>query len=436
MRKSPVVILVALIVAASSCTSSASKSRSSSGPQKHVTIEFWTGASGPGFTAVRKLLDTFESTHPGITVHAVPDQGDPTKTTLAIASGTGPDLTAAFSNESVAKACASGALVDLGTYEDTDHVTPDLFPAWERTFMQTAGKRCAIPYVADDAGLYYNQALLAKAGFTSPPRTIDELANIAVKTTQYNSDGSIKVAGFVPLMGFAWSYPDIYAGWFGVHWIDATGKAQLASDPHAAAMFQFEKKIVDAIGYDKLKTFVAKAGADESGADEFNNGKVAMLVDGEWRNAFIHDDFPKFKYATVPLPSTTSNPADAGPTFIASGTLAIPRNSKHPAEAWELARFLGVDTDNVVQYIGTLHNIPTTLAALKSPKLNLGYGFTPFLDSAANPNTLTTPTWPSGPVWKDPIGTFTDDWEAGKISDLQAGLVKLDDTIDKLISQS
>ena len=58
-----------------------------------------------------------------------------------------------------------------------------------------------MPLLADVYGLYYNKDLLAKAGISGPPKTISELYDDAKKLTQRNSDGSIKVAGFVPTIG-------------------------------------------------------------------------------------------------------------------------------------------------------------------------------------------------------------------------------------------
>ncbi len=59
-----------------------------------------------------------------------------------------------------------------------------------------------MPMLADDYGLYYNKKLLSDAGFSAPPKTASELTAMAKSSTVRNPDGTIKVAGFVPLAGF------------------------------------------------------------------------------------------------------------------------------------------------------------------------------------------------------------------------------------------
>ncbi len=51
-------------------------------------------------------------------------------------------------------------------------------------------------------------------------------------------------------------------------------------------MLQWQKSFVDAIGYDKLQKFSAKLGGGDSewsAAHGFETGKIAMMIDGEWR---------------------------------------------------------------------------------------------------------------------------------------------------------
>src|SRR5207247_9249962 len=83
--------------------------------------------------------------------------------------------------------------------------TVDRAKVWpEGVFSYTSfeGKQCALPMLTDAYGLYYNTDLLKKHGISAPPKTTAELADMAKKLTEYNPDGSIKVAGFMPLVGF------------------------------------------------------------------------------------------------------------------------------------------------------------------------------------------------------------------------------------------
>src|SRR3989442_12949625 len=79
-------------------------------------------------------------------------------------------------------------------------------------YTQYKGKRCALPLLADVYGFYYNKKMFKAAGLTSPPKTMSQLTAYAKKLTKKSSDGSIKVAGDNPFLGFyAGKGPDLSA---------------------------------------------------------------------------------------------------------------------------------------------------------------------------------------------------------------------------------
>ena len=88
-----------------------------------------------------------------------------------------------------------------------------------------------------------------------------ELAADAKKLTVRNADGSIKVAGFVPLGKY---YEDSVAGGlvqaYGARWFDSSGKAQLSRDSRWTSLLKWQKSLIDWYGYDKLLRFSAVQG--------------------------------------------------------------------------------------------------------------------------------------------------------------------------------
>src|SRR2546430_17371320 len=88
------------------------------------------------------------------------------------------------------------------SYIKRDNVDISQFPQAVQNYTKFENKRCALPDLADVYGIYYNKAMLQKAGISSPPKTFSELTADAKKLTQRNSDGSIKVAGVIPNEGF------------------------------------------------------------------------------------------------------------------------------------------------------------------------------------------------------------------------------------------
>ena len=225
----------------------------------------WNGFTDRELGVIDKAVEMFHASHKWITVK---DTGgvDDDKIVKAIRGGNAADVTMSFSADRLGSYCASGAWINLGSYIKRDKVDVSVFPKPSATYTTYQGTRCALPVLADVYGLYYNTDLLKKAGYTEPPKTATELMDMAIKMTTYNGDGSIKVAGFVPSFGFYEMSPAHVAPAWGAAWQTDDGKSSFSKDPHWAAMMEWQKKFVDAIGYDKLKRFTAGAGSSEFSA--------------------------------------------------------------------------------------------------------------------------------------------------------------------------
>ena len=152
---------------------------------------------------------------------------------------------------------------------------------------------------------------------------------------------------------------------------------------------KWQKDLVDFYGADNLTEFVAGQG-DEWGeaSQDFQNGRVAMTIDGEWRTAFIANGTPDLNYDTAPFPVPDDNADTYGIGRVGGTIIGIPRGSAHPEEAWRLVSFMATDTDSLVATWPTsIRNVPTTLPALESPDLDLTPQFQTFLDIFGNPES-------------------------------------------------
>ena len=72
-------------------------------------------------------------------------------------------------------------------------------------------------------------------------------------------------------------------------------------------------------------------------------GKIAMMIDGEWRNAFIAADKSKVNYATAPLPADRRPPDLYGSGQVGGTIIGIPKGVKHAAESWLLVKYMTTD---------------------------------------------------------------------------------------------
>ncbi len=416
------VVVVLTAAAATSALGAASAS-------KPVTLRVWLPFTARELGVMKTAIAAYDAKHPEVQVD-VSGNIDTTKIVAAIRSGDAPDIAMDFESANVGTYCSSGAFVDLAPYLKRDHVNVKIFPAAARYYTQYQGKRCALPLLADVAGLYYNKTLFRKAGIRHPPRTISELTADAKKLTQRNKDGSLKVVGFDSFVGFYTVSVDRVGAMFGGKWTDAKGRSTLATDPAWARMLRWQKRLIDFYGYDKLVRFQAGLGDEYSASNAFEEGKLAMNLDGEWRVAFIKAEHPELQYGTAPLPVDDRHPELYGSSVLNGSIAGIPRNAPHKDQAWQLLRYLTTSSHALAQMANGLGNVPTTTASLHSPELKLDPRFDVFLKVYANPRSTTVPITAVGVAYQNLFTSFISKWQAGHVKDLAAGLRDVDHQID------
>ncbi|MER8047554.1 ABC transporter substrate-binding protein [Streptomyces sp. NPDC094032] len=426
------VLATALVTSLTSCTSTAG----SSGPDKGaseadttpVTLTFWHAFKDDReVDAVASVLDAFHRKYPYITVNAVKGQDD-SKINQSLRGGTAPDVAASFNAGNVGGWCSSGGFQDLTPYITLDKLDLGRIPKAVRAYTEFDGKRCTMPWLADAFGLYYNKKLFAEAGITSPPKTMTELAEATKRLTRFKADKSIDVAGFMPFMGGYEMLPEHLVPSFGGTWLRPDGTSNTAADPAFTAALTWQKDLVDWFGAEKLKRFKDSLPDEFSAENAFHTGKIAMMVDGEWRNAFLKNDKAAVDYATAPMPVADDKPELYGSGFVGGNVIGIPRGGKHPGAAWKLVRFLTTDPDALAIMSNVTGNIPTTLDALDSPKLTLAGdpNMKVFYDIFKHPKTSSTPSSADGAAYLTNSLPFAEKWQLGQVPDLKAGLAELD----------
>ena len=430
-----VVSVVAAACTASNGSSATPAATTPSGSPQPVTVNLWAYWSGRELKEFTAMFDRLHQLEPWITVNVSGGVGD-TKIKAAINSGTPPDVAVSSDMNNIPNFCSSGAWQDLQPYLDRDQVDMGQFPPSAVQFTGYGGVQCAMPFTADSYGLYYNTDMFQKAGIATPPKTWSELTADAKRLTVFNPDGSIKVAGFVPWMGFYETNPVTTGVPAGAAWYGADGKSSLGTDPHWAKLLQWQKALVDWYGADNLQRFVAGAGNEWGSAQDFQTGRVAMNLDGEWRVAFIQDANPNLTYATAPFPVPDDATGSYGIGQIALGIVGVPRGAQQTEAAWDVVKYMTTDTQNLVYLGNVVRNIPTTFAALQSPDLVAGPQFQTFLDIYANPASTYKGTTLIGSGDVDIFQQFLERWQSGQETNLQQGLERTAAQIDDAVAQA
>jgi multiple sugar transport system substrate-binding protein len=433
-------VVSVLAVMAGACTASGGSETPAtinpSASHAPVTIEIWGAWTGRELKQFNQIFAGFTQQYPWITVKSVGGVGDQ-KIIAAINSGTPPDVVLSFTPDNVGQFCSSGAWQDLKPYMDQTNFDVSQIPPGALAYTSYAGSQCALPFLTDTYGLYYNVDMMNAAGISEPPKTLSELVTDAKKLTVFNPDGSIKVAGFVPWFGYYEFSPLTLSIMFNAPWYNSDGTASaIGTDPAWATMFQWQKELVDFYGADNLQRFVAGAGNEFSTAHDMYTGRIAMNLDGEWRTAFIADEKPDLNYMTAPFPVPDDQASNYGMGPMYGTIIGMPRGAPHPAEAWLLLQYMSTDTNTLVYMANNVRNVPTTLDSLSSPDLDLTPQFQTFLDIFQNPLSHDKDPTAIGQADQDLLSTFADKWQLGQITDLSAGLQQVAQQIDDQLAQA
>ncbi len=438
-RKAAIALAASASIAlfATACTGQ-SNSGANDDASKETTINFWHAWSAPNeVAAVKSLIAGFEHAHPNIHVNVVGNMTDD-KINQALRSGgdKAPDVISSFTTNNVGKFCSSGALIDLNPFFKKAGIDPQAtFPKAMNEYTQFDGNRCTVPLLGDAYGLYYNKTAFAKAGIKNPPKTWSEFEADAKKLTIPQGDG-YKQLGFMPDYHGWETTTEHYFAQFSPTYFDSSGKSNLAKDPAFEKGFILQKKLVDELGgFQKLEKYRATLG------DEWPQAPLPHRPGGHAARRRVAAGHGGGRQAEVrhrrrpaARPGRPGKPVRQG--------LHHRHHRRHRRHQPQAERGLGVRQVHHHghrrrrRFANDIHNVPSTLAALKSPKLKYDPRFKTFLDIAANPDSTTSPASINGGQYLVTIQQFGYDYESGKAKDLKAGLAKTAQQIDTDIAQA
>ena len=125
----------------------------------------------------KKVAAEYDQAHANVAVNVVGEINDE-KIVAAIRAGNAPDIASSFNSYDVGIYCGTGGWIDLSSKLKSSGIPLSSFPAATNYYTQFGGKKCALPLLADDYGLYYNKDLFKAAGLSGPPKTIAQLHDV------------------------------------------------------------------------------------------------------------------------------------------------------------------------------------------------------------------------------------------------------------------
>lgn len=324
-------LVAACMLAATACGSGAGGGDDKRGSgDLSGTVTYWDVSNEAEKDTFREIAEDFEKQHPGVEVDYVNVPFGDAHSKFKNAAGSG-DPTAApdVIRTEVAWTADFAHLGYLAPLDGTRAVRDqdDYLPqAWASTRYQ--GKTYAVPQVIDTLALFYNKRLLKQAG-VRVPRSLAELKRSAEAIRDRTDAAPLYLRGDDPY----WFLPYLYGE--GGDLVDAEAKRVTIDDPAGVRAFQTIKDLVD----DEVALTDSTEGW-ENMRKAFNNGDVAMTVNGPWgiadslAGAEFRDDPDNLGVAPVPAGSRAQGSPQGG------WNIGVFAGSDNLDAAYEFARYL------------------------------------------------------------------------------------------------
>jgi multiple sugar transport system substrate-binding protein len=364
IRKFPLLVSASLVfsILFTACsTQSAANSSSSSGTDDKtpvtINVTHWESNTGDK-AAWEAATKKFESENPNITVNSqVVPSGDKYYTALdtRIAGNDAPDV-AKLTYQKMGKYISGGVLLDITKSIDSE-TKADLIPAFKAA-MTYNNKLYGIPHMSDTMVIFYNKAMMEKAGVTDIPTSVSK-----AWTWQQFTDVAKKVKAANNLQyAFAYNWtkncayralPLLYMNGGAV--LDSTGKKAAVDNAKGVEWLNYIQSWVK----DGLIT-KSSPNATDSPYDLFCNGVVGMCVAGTYNLPYF-DTNMKTSYGATFMPQVNGK---TGSDMGGSALVAFSK-SKHPAAAEKFLKFM-IRSDNLKAYDEVYGDLPVRTSLTKT----------------------------------------------------------------------
>ncbi|MBO8184658.1 extracellular solute-binding protein [Streptomyces spirodelae] len=270
-------LVAGLALAATACGGDSDGADSNSNGKIEGTVTYWDTSNDGEKGTYKKIAEDFEKKYPKVNVKYVHvNFGDANQKFKNAAGGNSgaPDVmrtevawVADFAN--------LGYLAPLDGTPALDNESDYLATAAGSTKFK--GKTYAAPQVTDTLGLFYNKRLLKKAG-VEVPTSFAELKKNAKKIKDRTGATALYLRGDDPY----WFLPYLYGE--GGDLIDTEDKKVTVDEKPGVQALATMKDLVDS-----KAAITDSSDGQENGIKAFQEGKVAMIIDGPWDIALARE---------------------------------------------------------------------------------------------------------------------------------------------------
>ncbi|GLC80602.1 ABC transporter substrate-binding protein [Lacrimispora brassicae] len=339
-------------------------------------ITFWYNNTGDEAAVYEKAISEYNASQSKYKVEGL-SVTDAQKVIVAMSSNESPDVIK-ISNQTVMQYQKNGLLESLQPYADKDSFDSSIYSEQAVNANTIDRDIYALPLDAYTIQMYYNKELLKEAGYTEPPKTMEEMYEMAVKATKVDGSGNIEVLGY-PLFPYASARQELIYG-FGGRWWDENSNVT-PDNSGILDSLNMNVKYRNQFGGKALDGFIGTANTNRyTEQDMFFQGKQLFRLDGSWLPTMMKNFNSTVDYGITLIPGTQANPELRGTSRYETDSVAVPVMAKNKDGAWDFTKWLCSQEGAKIIDLGT-GNLPAVKALYDDADIKAVPGFTEFIDA-------------------------------------------------------
>lgn len=316
-----------LLATVAGCGSKADSNSDQPAKGETTTIRFWDGNWNE--ESFKQVQEIWEKEHPDIKLvgEFQVDDGMSDKYVMALKNGSAPDVVAC-ALDWVTTFGNADLLAPLDEYMEADKVDASQFVPGAIEASTINDSLYGLPFRSETYTLFYNKDILAAAGYNEPPKTWEEVKEVAAACT------SEDVAGY----GLCGANFSNFSFQF-INMLRSSGGDVLTEDYSKSAL-DTDVALQTAQLYKDLQAYAPASLLENNNIANrtlFASGKVAMYLSGIYDVPEIIKANPELNFASTTVP--TANDAELK-TILGGWSVAIPKTSENKDAAWEFVKFL------------------------------------------------------------------------------------------------
>lgn len=350
----------------------------------HIAV--WVGWTEFEYEAFRQVVEDYNKSQNEIFVDLLSLTGNDTKTLISASAGIPPEISL-LSASQIPQFADAGAIDILDEDAKANGWNEKKYVPGYWKVIQYNGHTMALPSTPATVALHVNTDILAEAGYSKPPETIEEMDQMVDKITKVEGN-KLKMAGFMPGEPGWWSW--CWGPYFGGSLWNGKDKITMNTPENLRAL-TWVQSFAKRFGPGQIQAYKSGFGTFASPQNAFLDGKVAMEIQGVWMNNFIQKYNPKLKWTAVPFPYPKDRPDLKGHTIVDQDIFVVVKGCKHRAEAIKFLAYMQSQGPMEKLCLGQKKSsplrdkTPAFWAKHENPCIRL------FDDMAYQPNAFSTP---------------------------------------------